>query len=111
MAATARADEVTVSSAAELQSAVAAANSNGGNRTILVNDGTYTLTDTLWVKSPNITIAGKSATRQNVTIQGDAMGSSAKVGSVIWVGASNFQLRDVTLQKSRNHLSPTYRRS
>ncbi len=100
----ANADEVSVSNAAQLQSAVAAANSAGGNRTILLANGTYRLTDTLWIKSPGITIAGQSATRQNVIIEGDAMSSSAQVGSLIWVGASNFQVRDVTLQKSRNHL-------
>lgn len=100
----AQSQSILVASAAQLQSAVATANAAGGNRTILVADGMYTLTDTLYVNSPNITIAGQSSDRTKVTIQGDAMSSSAQVGTLIRVTASNFQLTDITLQKSRYHL-------
>jgi hypothetical protein len=98
------AETVTVGTVSELQNAVATANSVGGSTTILVQDGTYTLSDTLYVDVPNVTIAGQSGDRTKVVIQGDAMSSSANVGNVIRVAASNFQLRDVTLQKSRWHL-------
>jgi hypothetical protein len=83
---------------------VASANSSGGNKTIVVRDGTYTLNDTLYVNVPNVAIVGQSGDRTKVIIQGDAMSSSAKVGNVIRVAASNFQLSDVTLQKSKWHL-------
>jgi hypothetical protein len=98
------ADTVNVGTVAELQNAVASANSSGGNKTILLRDGTYTLNDTLYINAPNITIAGQSGIRQNVVIQGDAMSSTANVGDIIRVAASNFHLSDVTLQKSRWHL-------
>ncbi|MCP5420947.1 MAG: right-handed parallel beta-helix repeat-containing protein [Gammaproteobacteria bacterium] len=98
------ADTVTVSSVAELQNAVASANSSGGNKTILVRDGTYTLNDTLYVNASNVAIIGQSGNRTKVVIQGDAMSGSARVGNVIRVAASNFQLSDVTLQKSGWHL-------
>jgi hypothetical protein len=100
----ASADTVTVGNVTELQSAIASANSAGGNKTILLRDGTYTLNDTLYIDAPNIIIAGQSGVRENVIIQGDAMSSSARVGNIIRVAASNFQLSDVTLQRSRWHL-------
>lgn len=95
---------VSVSNASQLQSAVASANSAGGNRIISVADGTYTLSDTLYVNAPNISIVGASGNRANVIIQGTGMSSSASVGTVIRVAGSGFGLRHVTLQKSKYHL-------
>jgi hypothetical protein len=94
---------INVSTVAQLQNAVASANSSGGNVTILVANGTYTLTDTLYVNVPNVTIAGAPGARANVIIQGDAMSATAAVGNVIRVAASGFQLHDVTLQRSGWH--------
>src|SRR5690606_5576743 len=76
---------VNVSTASQLQNAVAEANNAGGNRTIMVAPGTYTLSDTLYVNASNITIAGPAGQRANVIIQGDAMSADAKVGNVIRV--------------------------
>lgn len=95
---------VEVSTEAQLRSALASANAAGGGRTILLADGTYTLTDTLYVDAPNITLAGKSGDRTRVIVQGDGMSSSANVGNVLRVSARSFQLRDMTLQRSRWHL-------
>lgn len=100
----ASAQTITVGTVAELQSAVNSANSAGGNRTIILRDGTYTLSGTLYINAPNIAISSQSGDRSKVIIQGDAMSSSARVGNVIRVAASNFQLSGVTLQKSRWHL-------
>jgi hypothetical protein len=96
--------EVVVGTAAELQSAVANANSAGGNRRIVVRDGTYTLTDTLYVNSSNVKIVGQSGDRTKVVIQGDAMSENSRVKNVIRVAGSNFELSDITLQKSGWHL-------
>jgi hypothetical protein len=87
-----------------LANAVSTANGSGGNTTILVQDGVYTLNDTLYINAPDITIASQSGVRANVVIQGDAMSNSARVGNVIRVAASNFKLDGVTLQRSRWHL-------
>ncbi len=100
----ASAQTATVGSVAQLESAVANANSSGGNRTILVLDGVYSLNGTLNVTAPNVTIAGQSGVRENVVIQGDAMSDTARIGNLIRVAARNFRLSDVTLQKSRFHL-------
>lgn len=101
---TAHGGTIIVGTVDELQNAVATANSLGGNTTIAMRDGTYTLSDTLYVNAPNVAIVGQSGDRTKVIIQGDAMSGSAKVGNVIRVAASNFQLSDVTLQKSKWHL-------
>ena len=95
---------INVSTAAQLQSAVQTANGAGGNRIISVADGTYTLSDTLYINAPNISIIGASSNRANVIIQGTGMSASASVGTLVRVAASGFQLRYVTLQKSKYHL-------
>jgi len=95
---------INVSSASQLQSAIATANSAGGNRIIAVADGTYTLSDTLYVNAPNISIVGASGNREAVIIQGTGMSATASVGTIIRVAASGFTLRYVTVQKSKYHL-------
>jgi hypothetical protein len=98
------AQTINVTTAAELQSAVSTVNGLGGNRVILLADGTYALSDTLYVNAPNVTIAGQAGHRASVIIQGDAMSATANVGSVMRVAGSHFQLHDVTVQKSKFHL-------
>jgi hypothetical protein len=98
------ADSVTVSNVTQLVNAISEANSKGGDRTILLQDGIYTLSSGLWINAPNITVAGQSGNRQNVVIQGDAMSSSASVQSIFSVTGSHFEVRDLTLQKCRNHI-------
>jgi hypothetical protein len=95
---------INVSTAAQLQSAVATANGAGGNRIISLADGTYTLTATLFVNAPNVTITGASGNRANVIIQGDAMSASATVKNLVRAAGSGFVIKDLTLQKSGWHL-------
>jgi hypothetical protein len=95
---------VNVDTVGELQSAVDEANSIGGDTTILIADGTYTLGGTLQIRAPGISLIGASGDRTKVIIQGDAMSPSANVGNVIHVGASDFTLSSLTVQRSRYHL-------
>lgn len=100
----AQGETIIVSTMAELQNAITTANSLGGNTTILVQDGTYTLSNTLNVNTPNVTIAGQSGDRTKVIIQGDAMSADARIKNLIRVAAKNFTISDLTLQKSGWHL-------
>lgn len=93
-----------ITNALQLQRALAEANRSGGNVTLLLADGTYAVTDTLDVEAPRITIAGQAGHRARVVIQGDAMSPNARIGNLIRVAASHFELHDVTLQRSRYHL-------
>jgi hypothetical protein len=97
-------ETINVSNTSELRSAVSFANSSGGKKDILLEDGIYTLQDTLYIKAPYVTIGSQSGIRENVIIQGDAMDGNAKVGNVIYARGNNFKLQDVTLQKCRWHL-------
>jgi hypothetical protein len=93
-----------VSTVAQLRAAVDAANATGGNRIIQIADGTYTLSDTLYINAPDVTLVGASHDRSKVTIQGDAMSATAAVGNVIRVAGKNFTLQHLTLARSRWHL-------
>lgn len=95
---------IDVSTTAALQNAVSTANSLGGNVTISLADGTYSLTDTLYVNAPRVTITGASGDRTRVVIQGDAMSDTANVKNLIRVAASNFTLQNVTLRRAGWHL-------
>jgi hypothetical protein len=95
---------VEVADAAGLETAVANANRTGGNVTILLGDGTYTLSNTLNIVAPSVVLAGKSADARLVVVQGDAMSATARVGTLVRAAAARFELRHITLQRSRNHL-------
>lgn len=100
----AHAQIVHVADAATLEAAVASVNRSGGGVTILVADGTYTLSNTLNIVAPGVVIAGRSGNARLTIIQGDAMSETARVGTLVRVAAPRFELRHLTLQRSRNHL-------
>ncbi len=89
---------------ADLQNAVSQANNSGGNITIYLQNGTYTLNDTLNITAPGIKISSQSGDRTKVIIQGDKMASSASVQAIFNVFSSNFEVHDITLQRCGTHL-------
>jgi len=95
---------VEVDSVSQLRAAITTANKNGGNTTILLNDGIYTLSKGLLLSAPFITLQSKNSDRTKVTIEGDAMGPNASVGSLISISADNCSIKHLTLQKCRWHL-------
>jgi hypothetical protein len=98
------AETVEVSNIQQLASEISAANQRGGDTIIHLSDGLYALTSSLYITAPNITLMGNSLDRTKVIIEGDAMSSNAKVGSLIDVSSTGFTLENVTLQKCRYHL-------
>ncbi len=92
--------DVVVSNATELADAITQAN-GGGDNTILLNDGTYTLGDMLYVTADGVTVRSASGNRDAVTIQGQGMGGG--VSHIFNVAGSNFTARDMTLQGVGNH--------
>jgi hypothetical protein len=93
-----------VRTASGLERAVALANRAGGHVTIRLADGTYRLTDTLDVLAPYVRLEGSRGARTRVIVQGDGMSGSARIGNLIRVSGSHFELRDMTLRRSRWHL-------
>jgi hypothetical protein len=84
----------------ELIAAVEQANSRG-SLTILVEDGTYTLPDMLWISADNVTVRGRSGSRDRVIIRGQGMNGS--VGFIFNVAGSSFTAADMTLGWVANH--------
>jgi len=93
-------ETVTVSTAAELADAVENANS-GGPKTILLNDGTYTLDQMLWVSADGVTIRSFSGNRSAVIVEGQGMDGS--VSHIFNVQGSQFTASDMTLRRVANH--------
>jgi hypothetical protein len=94
------ASAVVVQNVSELAEAVNQAN-GGGDRTILLEDGTYTLDGMLWVSAGGVTVRGLSGDREAVIIQGQGM--AGPVTHVFNVAGSRFTVRDVTLRRVSRH--------
>jgi hypothetical protein len=93
-----------VATADELERAVVSANRSGGYVDIVLARGTYTLSHTLEVLAPHVTLEGPPGARASAIVQGDSMSASARVGNLIRVAGAYFILRDMTLRRSRWHL-------
>jgi len=92
--------DVIVSSVSELIDAVADANM-GGDKTIIVEDGTYTLDDMLGIVVDGVTVRSSSGNRDDVTIRGEGMNGS--VSHIFNVTGSDFTVSDLTLGWVANH--------
>jgi len=92
---------VDVHAAAELAQAVSAANSAGGDRTIRVAPGTYTLNNMLVIDAPDITVCGATGNRDDIMLEGAGM--SGAVTHIFLVRADRFTVADLTLGRVANH--------
>ena len=94
----------TVSTVPELQAALHLADMNGGNYTILLEDGTYELGNNLLYINPDmphLTIRSLSGDREAVVIKGQGMGGD--VGYIFNVAADHFTAADMTIGWVGNH--------
>lgn len=95
---------VVVSNVAALQGAVATTDKAGGHTRIILEPGTYELTNTLDVTAPNVSLEGRPGDGLHTIVRGDGMSPSARVGTLVRVTAAHFELGDLTLERSRFHL-------
>jgi hypothetical protein len=93
-------DSVTVGNVSQLVSAVSQANSSG-NLTILLNNGTYQLTNPLFINGNNVTIRSKNRNRDLVTVRGQGM--TGGVGFIFNVSGKDFKAIDLTIGWVRYH--------
>ena len=93
-------EAVTVSNASQLAGAISSAN-GGGDKTIALSDGVYSLGQMLHVTADGVTVYGASGNREAVILEGKGM--SGGVSHIFLVAASNFTVRDLTLRKVANH--------
>jgi len=89
-----------VSTVAELVSAVQQANASG-NLTILLEDGTYTLSNMLWISGNNVAFRSRSGNRDAVIIRGQGMYGS--VSHIFNVPGDDFSVADMTIGWIANH--------
>lgn len=87
---------VTVDTAPELAAAVLTANA-GGDKTILLEDGVYTLDSALVIRADNVAIRSISGNRSGVTIRGTGLPGS--VSHIFFVEGDHFTARDMTLRE------------
>ncbi|UCE26790.1 MAG: right-handed parallel beta-helix repeat-containing protein [Candidatus Coatesbacteria bacterium] len=93
-------DTVIVSNVDELVAAIERANAEG-NLEILLEDGTYTLDDMLWVEGANVTVRSRSGNRDAVVIEGAGM--YGPVSHVFNVTGDYFSSEDMTVGRVANH--------
>jgi hypothetical protein len=94
-------ESITVSSVAELVAAVATVNTTGGNRTVLIEDGYYSLTSMLYILADNVMFRSSSGNRSGVTLVGQGM--NGNVSHVFLVGGSHITIADISLGEVANH--------
>jgi hypothetical protein len=91
---------VVVSNTAELETAVSNANS-GGDKEIVLQAGTYTLTDMLGIWADGVTVRGQSENRDSVIVQGQGMYGG--VSHIFNVAGTDFTVKDMTIGRVSNH--------
>lgn len=73
----------------------------GGDKKILLTDGTYTLSGMLWVEASGVTVRSESGAREAVIIEGEGM--TGGVSHIFNVAGTDFTARDMTLRMAANH--------
>jgi len=91
---------VTIGTVAELVNAVQQANASG-NLTIFLKDGTYTLSNMLWISGNNITFRSLSGNRDAVILRGQGM--DGPVTHIFNVAGKYFTAADLTIGWVQNH--------
>ena len=89
---------VTVRTSEELRSAIIKAGDESQDTTILLEDGTYPLSNSFWIEAPNLIIKSKSGMRENVILTGQNVASH-----IFQIAADNIIIADLTLQDVQNH--------
>lgn len=95
---------ITVGTVGELVNAVNQANTPGGDKEILLQDGTYTLgEEALVILADGVTVRSLSGNRSMVTIRGNGMEEDDDVSHIFNVEGDNFTARDMTLRNVYYH--------
>ena len=97
----------TVSTVSELWASIRFANNNGGNRTILIADGTYDVASTAsypYITASNIVFRSLSGNRDAVVLTGQGMTNVAPATEIgIFAVGENISIADLTIRGLGNH--------
>lgn len=98
---------VQVASTSELKNAISQANNNGGNMTILIEDGTYPIATTSWypyITASNIVFRSASGNRDAVILTGTGMAAQSSGTEIgIFAVGDNITVADLTIKDIANH--------
>ncbi len=70
---------------------------------IVIAPGSYHVTQSLYITTPNLTFRGASGDRDDVVLYGDGMNVNSGVLEGFWAAASGIQLRDLTIRDFWHH--------
>jgi len=86
-------DTIWVSNVTELMATVNS--TKVGNKVVIIKDGTYELTDRLWLTGNNLIYRSESQNRDKVILKGKGMNGS--IGYIFGISGDNFSIKDISL--------------
>lgn len=95
-----------VSTPPQLQDAINQANAQGGNMTILIEDGTYEIASPShypYIEVNNVIFRSHSGNRANVVLTGGGMRKTGDTENVFGVMGNNITIADLTIGACGNH--------
>ena len=95
--------EIWVKTDTELSNAIQQANRRGYTA-IVLEDGTYNVSDTFYIKADHIMVKSASGNPYDVVLKGAGMRKTGRVKGIFRLNASYFTLDGVTLTDVPNHL-------
>jgi hypothetical protein len=100
-------DVVIVNSASSFRDAINQANANGGNMTILIEDGVYHVASAIsypYITANNLVIRSNSGNRDMVVLHGDGMKDvSPNTEDGLHIAGNNVTIADLTIRDVGNH--------
>ena len=96
----------TVSSVTAIRTAINNANNGGGNRTILIEDGTYEIASTTsfpYITASNVVFRSVSGNRDGVILTGGGMVPSSSTENGFLIAGNNVTIADLTIRDVGNH--------
>jgi len=97
---------IQVATTSELKSAISSANQNGGNVTILIEDGTYPIASSAsypYITASNVVFRSVSGNRDAVILTGTGMASQSGTENGIFAVGDNITIADLTIRDVANH--------
>jgi len=94
---------ITVSTEAELQSAVSNLTANS---VILIEPGVYQLSDSIWIRQDDVTIRGNSNSCDAIRLVGMGMDNAAGQNTVphgVWTDANNTKIQNLSIEEVWYH--------
>lgn len=98
--------EIIVSTVAEFKQGISQINANGGNMTMLIEDGIYQVASTAsfpYITASNVVIRSLSGNRDAVIIRGGGMMNTSSTEDGFLIAGNNVTIADLTIREVGNH--------